>query len=126
MASTTNPVQSLITNSGFSSLYLSTNKVSPSCRLLKTRSSSSRASCLAFPREENKGSVPVGMFAAKPLTFTGWNQTMRRRRSQVEPPVVASAAAADADGREIEIFEGLDLIIILWLPRKKKGVNFDC
>ncbi|XP_022733396.1 triose phosphate/phosphate translocator, chloroplastic-like [Durio zibethinus] len=107
MASTTNPVHSLITNSRFSSLYLSTNKVLPSCLLLRTRSSrSATASCLAFSslRGKKKPSVPVGMVYAKPLTFTGWNQTMRRR-SQVEFPV-ASAAAADSDGREIEISEG--------------------
>lgn len=109
MASTTSPVQSLITNSRFSSLYLSTNKVFlPSCQLLKNRfSPSSRSSCLAFSSlgDKKEAWVPMGMLSAKPLTFTGWNQNMRWR-SQVEFPV-ASAAAADADGLETEISEGL-------------------
>ncbi|XVF03220.1 hypothetical protein REPUB_Repub04eG0242700 [Reevesia pubescens] len=105
MASTTSPVHSLITNSGLSSLYLSTNKVLPSRVLFRTRSSaSSRPSCLAFSPlpDKNNASVSVGIFSAKPLAFTGWNQTMRRR-SQVELPVVLAAAA---DGREIEVSEG--------------------
>ncbi|OMO71958.1 Drug/metabolite transporter [Corchorus olitorius] len=100
MASATNSAQSLVTNSRFSSLYLSTTKVKPTCLSFKTRSP---ATCLAFSPlpDKTKGLVPLGL-SAKPLTFTGWNQiTMRRRRSQVEIPVV-SAAAADADGQEIE------------------------
>ncbi|KAH1064212.1 hypothetical protein J1N35_029199 [Gossypium stocksii] len=110
MASTTSPVQSLITNSRFSSLYLSTKKVFlPSCQLLKNRfSPSSRSSCLAFSSLADKKEdwVPMGMLSAKPLTFTGWNQNMRRR-CQVEFPVASAAAAdADADGLETEISEG--------------------
>ncbi|MBA0624547.1 hypothetical protein Godav_009890, partial [Gossypium davidsonii] len=111
MASTTSPVQSLITNSRFSSLYLSTNKVFfPSCQLLKYRfSPSSRSSCLAFSSlgDKKEAWVPMGMLSAKPLTFTGWNQNMRRR-CQVEFPVASAAAADDdADGLETEISEGL-------------------
>ncbi|KAK8579583.1 hypothetical protein V6N12_069900 [Hibiscus sabdariffa] len=108
MASTTNAVQSLITNSRFSSLYLSTNKALPSCHLLKNRlSTPSRPSCLAFTSSWDKKEawIPLGNLSAKPLKCTGWNQNMRRR-SQVDFPV-ASAAAADADGGEIEISEGL-------------------
>ncbi|MBA0776132.1 hypothetical protein Gotri_011178, partial [Gossypium trilobum] len=110
MASTTSTVQSLITNSRFSSLYLSTNKVFlPSCQLLKYRfSPSSRSSCLAFSSlgDKKEAWVPMGMLSAKPLTFTGWNQNMRRR-CQVEFPVASAAAAdADADGLETEISEG--------------------
>ncbi|TYI29818.1 hypothetical protein ES332_A05G343300v1 [Gossypium tomentosum] len=110
MASTTSPVQSLITNSRFSSLYLSTNKVFlPSCQLLKNRFSPfSRSSCLAFSSlgDKKEAWVPMGMLSAKPLTFTGWNQNMRRR-CQVEFPVVSAAAAdADSDGLETEISEG--------------------
>lgn len=108
MASITNAAHTLVTNSRLSSLYLSTNKVLPSCLLLKTRSSaSSRASSLAFSPlpDKNKAWVPVG-FSGKPLTLAGWNQTLRRR-GQVEFPVAAAAAAADADDREIEISDGL-------------------
>ncbi|XP_021299682.1 triose phosphate/phosphate translocator, chloroplastic-like [Herrania umbratica] len=105
MASITNAAHTLVTNSRFSSLYLSTNKVLPSCLLLKTRpSASSRASGLAISPlpDKNKAWVPVG-FSGKPLTLPGWNQTLRRR-GQVEFPVAAAAAAAD--GGEIEISDG--------------------
>ncbi|KAK9024191.1 hypothetical protein V6N11_004368 [Hibiscus sabdariffa] len=107
MASTTNAVQSLIMNSRFSSLYLSTNKGLPCSSLLKNRlSPASRPSCQAFSssREKKEAWVPLGILSAKPLKFTGWNQNIWRP-SQVEFPV-ASAAAADADGGEIEISEG--------------------
>ncbi|KAK8691607.1 hypothetical protein V6N13_075111 [Hibiscus sabdariffa] len=109
MASTTNAVQSLITNSRFSSLYLSTNKALPSCHLLKNRlstPSTSRPSCLAFTSSWDKKEawIPLGILSAKPLKCTGWDQNMRRR-SQVDFPV-ASAATADADGGEIEISQG--------------------
>ncbi|OMO93404.1 Drug/metabolite transporter [Corchorus capsularis] len=103
MASATNSAQSLVTNSRFSSLYLSTTKVLPTCLSFKTRSpASSRATCLAFSPlpDKTKALVPLGL-SAKPLTFTGWNQITMRRRSQVQFPVV-SAAAGDADGQEIE------------------------
>ncbi|GMI90247.1 triose-phosphate / phosphate translocator, ACCLIMATION OF PHOTOSYNTHESIS TO ENVIRONMENT 2 [Hibiscus trionum] len=107
-ASTTNAVQSLITNSRFSSLYLSTNKGLPGSYLLKNRfSPASTPSCPAFSssRDKNEAWVPLGILSPKPLKFTGWNQDIRRP-SQVEFPVASASAAADADGGEIEISEG--------------------
>lgn len=110
MASVINPVHSPIRTCQFSSLYLSSNKISPSFALLKARSLSSKASSLTFsPLPETiKPFSPVET-SGKALRFSGWSQELRRRGS-VEPPV-AKAAAADAEGAEIESAAGLDLLI---------------
>ncbi|KAF3431575.1 hypothetical protein FNV43_RR26306 [Rhamnella rubrinervis] len=102
MASVANPVQSPIRASRFSSLYVSPIRISPSIVPLKTRSLASRASGLSFSplSEKLKPTKPVGV-SGEPLRFSGWNQQLRRR-GRDEFPVVA-AAAADAEGREIEI-----------------------
>lgn len=133
MASVISPVHSPIRTCQFSSLYLSCNKISPSFALLKARSLSSKASSLTFsPLPETiKPFSPVEP-SGKALRFSGWSQELRRRGS-VEPPV-AKAAAADAEGAEIESAAGLDLLIfsfyflfsmkfrnflILWLVAEK-------
>lgn len=106
MASLINPVHSPIRTSQFSSLYLSSNKISPSFALLKVRSLSSRASSLAFsPLPEAVKPLPAVGFSGKGLKLSGWSQQLRRRGS-VELLPVAKAAAADADGAEIEIADG--------------------
>ncbi|XP_071722541.1 triose phosphate/phosphate translocator, chloroplastic-like [Rutidosis leptorrhynchoides] len=78
---------------GISSIYLSSSRVSPKSVLFKTPSS------LAF----TASSLPINN---KPLnlTFSGWNNPLRRR-STVDFPV-SKAAAADADGQEIKEFDG--------------------
>ncbi|XP_068331712.1 triose phosphate/phosphate translocator TPT, chloroplastic-like [Pyrus communis] len=85
---------------------LSSNKISPSFALLKVRSLSSRASSLAFlPLPEAAKPSPEIGFSGKGLKFSGWSQQLRRLGS-VELLPVAKAAAADADGAEIEIADG--------------------
>ncbi|KAK0575237.1 hypothetical protein LWI29_035886 [Acer saccharum] len=106
MASVINPVASSIkTPRNISSLYLSHSKVSPSYVQLKTRSLVSNATRLAFsPLPESK-EPPVKLgFTGEPLRFSGWSQQIRRR-SAVDLPV-SSAAAADAEGRDIEFSNG--------------------
>lgn len=107
MASITNPVHSSIPTSRISSLYLSKNKVSTSCVEVNTRSLAPKATRLAFLPLPEKKESPTGVcFPSGPLKFSGWSQLIRRRTT-VDFSVV-SAAAADADGREIEISDGLD------------------
>ena len=118
MASVTNPVQSPVRTSRFSSLYLSLIRVSPSVVALKSRSSvASRAlwgGSLAFsPLPEKvkayKNKSSVESFSDKVLGFSAWNQRLRRRDCLAEFPVV-KAAAADAEGRdEIEVSDGFGL-----------------
>ena len=113
MASVTNPVQSPVRTSRFSSLYLSLIRVSPSVVALKSRSTvASRAlwgGSLAFsPLPEKvkayKNKSSVESFSDKVLGFSAWNQ-----RRLAEFPVV-KAAAADAEGRdEIEVSDGFEL-----------------
>ncbi|KAL6294838.1 hypothetical protein ACE6H2_002980 [Prunus campanulata] len=105
MASVISPVHSPIRTCQFSSLYLSSNKISPSFALLKARSLSSKASSLTFSplTETIKPFSPVEL-SGKALRFSGWSQELRRRGS-VELPV-AKAAAADAEGAEIESAAG--------------------
>ncbi|KAL5553647.1 hypothetical protein UlMin_041048 [Ulmus minor] len=104
MASITNPVHSPIRMSGFSSLFLSPLKISPNLVALKSRSVVSRASGLAFsPLSKNlKASEPVEV-SERVLGFSPLSQRLRRRGSEF--PLV-KAAAADAEGGEIEISEG--------------------
>ncbi|KAJ0039105.1 hypothetical protein Pint_23486 [Pistacia integerrima] len=106
MASVTNPLYSSIKTPGISSLYLSKSKVSSSSYVqLKTGSLASKATHLEFsPLTEKKESPLRVNFSSELLRFTGWSQQIRRRNT-VDSPVV-SAAAADADGREIEISDG--------------------
>ncbi|KAM6548324.1 hypothetical protein CsatB_020000 [Cannabis sativa] len=108
--SVTNPVQSPLRTSRISSLYLSPIKISPTSVALKSRSVPSRASTsagLAFsPLPENvitrKNKSTVDTFPHKLfLGFSALDQRLRRRGS-AELSLV-TAAAADADGREIEI-----------------------
>ncbi|XP_062162396.1 triose phosphate/phosphate translocator, chloroplastic-like [Alnus glutinosa] len=97
MASITNPFQSSIQTSRFSSLYLSPNRATTCHLVLKTRSMTSKAARLAFsPLPESRAPPTPVEFPGKTLRFSGWNQLLRRRGS-VEFPVVA-ATAADADG----------------------------
>jgi hypothetical protein len=97
MASITNPFQSSIQTSRFSSLYLSPNRATTCHLVLKTGSMTSKATRLAFsPFPESRGPPTPVEFPGKALRFSGWNQLLRRRGS-VEFPVVA-ATAADADG----------------------------
>ncbi|PON79675.1 Triose phosphate/phosphoenolpyruvate translocator [Parasponia andersonii] len=116
MASVTNPVQSPVRASGFSSVYLAPIRVSPSAVALKSRSVASGAlsgACLAFsPLPEkvkaynkSKGtSVEAFSSADNFLGFSALNQRLRRRGLAEFP--LAAAAAADADGREIEVSDG--------------------
>lgn len=113
MASVTNPVQCPVRTSGFSSFYLRPIRISPSVVALKSRSVASRAFSggLAFsplPEKNVKAcnNKSVEAFSDKFLGFSAWNQRLRRRGS-AEFPVV-KAAAADSEGREIEISDGLD------------------
>lgn len=109
MASVTSPVQSPIrATSRFSSLYLSPSRISPTVVSLKSRSLGSRASTLSFsPLSENlKPTKPVGV-SGEVLWSSGWKQQLRRRASHGFP--IVAAAAADADGHEIEI-DGLDFL----------------
>lgn len=102
MASVINPVRSLIRTNQISSLYLSTNRISPSNVALKSRSFSS--SSLAFSPLPEKLRVP-----ALSIEFSVWSQHLRRRCS-VDFPV----AKAAADGAEIEITQGLEFLILFW------------
>ncbi|KAL5759374.1 hypothetical protein ACOSP7_017898 [Xanthoceras sorbifolium] len=105
MASMTNPLHSTIKTPRISALYLSHSKVSASYVQLKTRSLPLTATRLAFsPLLESKEPLVKVGFSGEPLRFSGWSQQIRRR-SAVDFPVV-SAAAADAEGREIEISDG--------------------
>ncbi|EXB44832.1 Triose phosphate/phosphate translocator TPT [Morus notabilis] len=108
--SVTSPVQCQISESRFSSLYLSpATRISPALVAIKSRSLAFRDSGLAFSpltrnvvRASSSENVEV---PNKALGFSLWNQRLRRRGSDAEFPV-AKAAAADADGREIEISDG--------------------
>ncbi|CAL5399315.1 unnamed protein product [Camellia sinensis] len=104
MASIASSTQLLLNRSPFSPLHSSPSKVLPNLVLLKSRSVVFRASRLKFsPLPENRFS-PVE-FSGKTLRLPCWSQLLRRHHS-VEFPV-AKAAAADADGGEIEISDGL-------------------
>lgn len=95
---------SSIRTTRLSSLFLSANKILPSSSVgLKSRSLAPTPTCLAFsPLTEKPNSpFPVG----ESLKISGWNLRLRHRRSLDHP--VVSSAAADADGREIEISDGL-------------------
>ncbi|THG19578.1 hypothetical protein TEA_013992 [Camellia sinensis var. sinensis] len=108
MASIASSTQLLLNRSPFSPLHSSPSKVLPNLVLLKSRSVVFRASRLEFsPLPENRFS-PVE-FSGKTLRLPGWSQLLRRHHS-VEFPV-AKAAAADADGGEIEISDGSGLPI---------------
>lgn len=124
MASVTNPVQSPVCAYRFSSMYLSPIRILPSLVQLKPRSLASRASSLSFSpsSEKLKPLRPLGL-SCEPLRFSSWTQELRRR-GRDESPVVA-AAAADAEGREIEI-DGLDLLFLssFCLKEKKKVKSF--
>ncbi|XP_021910182.1 triose phosphate/phosphate translocator, chloroplastic-like [Carica papaya] len=94
---------SSIRTTRLSSLFLSANKILPSSSVgLKSRSLAPTPTCLAFsPLTEKPNSpFPVG----ESLKISGWNLRLRHRRSLDHP--VVSSAAADADGREIEISDG--------------------
>ncbi|KAF8389718.1 hypothetical protein HHK36_024237 [Tetracentron sinense] len=107
MASVGNQIHLLVPRSRFSSLYLSPERSSPnSVLLLKSRSVVSGSSRLAFsPLQQNRKLRAQFDFSGKVLRFSGLNPLLRQHRS-VEFPTV-SAAAADADGREINISDGL-------------------
>lgn len=108
MASISSPINFSTTNSRFSSLYLSPNKISPNHVMLK--SPSSRVSCLAFsPLPEIQKSPAKVELSGKVLRFSGLSQPLKRRGS-VEL-LAPAAAAADADGTEIELSEGLELSV---------------
>ncbi|XP_041009976.1 triose phosphate/phosphate translocator, chloroplastic-like [Juglans microcarpa x Juglans regia] len=97
MASITNSFQSSIQTTRLSSLYLSPNRVATNPFVLKTRSLTSKTTCLAFsPLPENRGPPTRVELSGKTLRFSGWSELLRRRGS-IEFPVV-EAAAADADG----------------------------
>ncbi|XP_044489239.1 triose phosphate/phosphate translocator, chloroplastic-like [Mangifera indica] len=106
MASVTNPLHFSIKTPGISSLYLSKSKVSSSTDVqLRTGSLASKSTRLEFsPLPEKKESPLRVNSSGGCLRFTGWSQQIRQR-STVDFPVV-SAAAADADGCEIEISDG--------------------
>ncbi|KAK9276769.1 hypothetical protein L1049_006305 [Liquidambar formosana] len=101
---TTNPINLSINRSRFSSLYLSPNRISPNFVTLQTRSLLPPASPLSFSPlpEIRKSSVEL---SGKALRFSGWSQHLRRRDSAEYS--VPAAAAADADGSEIEISDGV-------------------
>ncbi|KAJ7943355.1 triose phosphate/phosphate translocator, chloroplastic-like [Quillaja saponaria] len=101
---TTNPFHLSIQSPRVSSLYVLPKRISKNYAVLKTRLVASKASSLAFSPLPEKRQRPVVLHSSKVLRFFSWGQQLKRRGS-VELPVVA-AAAADADGREIEISDG--------------------
>ncbi|XP_062111478.1 triose phosphate/phosphate translocator, chloroplastic-like [Humulus lupulus] len=108
--SVTNPIQSPVRTFRISSLYLSPIRISPSVVALKSRSVTTRASTnggLAFsPLPENvisRKNKSVDTLSNKFMGFSALDQRLRRRGS-AEFPLV-TAAAADADGCEIEVSE---------------------
>lgn len=111
MASVTNPLHFSIKTPGISSLYLSKSKVSSSTDVqLRTGSFASKSTRLEFsPLPEKKESPLRVNSSGGCLRFAGWSQQIRQR-STVDFLVV-SAAAADADGREIEISDGLESLL---------------
>ncbi|KAB1222031.1 Triose phosphate/phosphate translocator TPT, chloroplastic [Morella rubra] len=97
MASITNLFHSSVQTSRFSSLYSSPNRGTTNPVVLKARSLTSKATCLAFsPLPENRGPLTPVESSGRALRFSGWTELLRRRGS-VDFPVVA-AAAAEADG----------------------------
>uniref|UniRef100_A0A5B7BBX6 Putative Glucose-6-phosphate/phosphate translocator-related n=1 Tax=Davidia involucrata TaxID=16924 RepID=A0A5B7BBX6_DAVIN len=105
MASIANSTQILLNRSRFPSLYPSSSRASPNVVLLKNRSHVPRASGLAFsPLPENRLSPAPVEFSGKALKFAGWSQLLRRHGLAQFP--LTKAAAADADGGEIEISDG--------------------
>lgn len=101
----TPPINFSTKHTRFSSLYLSPNRVSPNNAVLKSRSLVSRVSCLASLPENHKSPATVEL-SSKVLKFSGLSLPLRQRGS-VGLLVPAAAAAADADGRDIEISEGI-------------------
>ncbi|XP_059648775.1 triose phosphate/phosphate translocator, chloroplastic-like [Cornus florida] len=102
MASITNSTQLLLNRSQFSSL---SRAASPNLAVLKSRSLVPRASSSSefspLLPENRISPAPV----SEPLKFSGWGQLLTRRGSAPFP--VTNAAAADADGLEIDITDGV-------------------
>ncbi|XP_054809918.1 triose phosphate/phosphate translocator, chloroplastic-like [Prosopis cineraria] len=106
MSSARNPVLFSVQRPRISSLYLLPRRISTNHGLLKARSLEPKDSGLAFsPLSENGKHLGI-LHPGKPLGLGmfGWDQQLKRRRF-VGFPVVA-AAAADADGVEINISDG--------------------
>uniref|UniRef100_A0A2P2ML44 Uncharacterized protein MANES_05G109000 n=1 Tax=Rhizophora mucronata TaxID=61149 RepID=A0A2P2ML44_RHIMU len=92
---TSSTLHSAVHSGRFRSMYYSlpVSRISREDVLVKPRSLACNATRLAFsPLPDD------GIFLA-PVRFSGWTSHILRRRSTVEPPVVAKAAAADADGQ---------------------------
>lgn len=107
MPSLSNPVHISVQRPRISSLHLIPRRISINHGLLNARLLEPRDSSLAFsPLLENGKHLAPLSGKALGLGVFGWNQKLRQR-SSVEFPVVA-AAAADADGGEIQIPDGLD------------------
>lgn len=108
-----NQVQCPVSKSRLSSLFLSPSRIPPALVAIKSRSLASRASGLAFSpltgnvRASSSSSSETAEVTNKVLRFSLWNRRLRNRGSgaAAEFPV-AKAAAADADGSEIEISDG--------------------
>lgn len=103
MSSTASPVLSPsfgASGSRMSSLYLTTRAASAASVLLRTRRSSfaGNASRLALS--------PSPEPSPEPLRFAGGGGPFRRRRL-ADSPVARAAAAADAEGREVGVPDGL-------------------
>lgn len=109
-----NQVQCPVSKSRLSSLFLSPVRIPPALVAIKSRSLASRASGLAFSpltgnvrASSSSSSSETAEVTNKVLGFSLWNRRLRNRGSgaAAEFPV-AKAAAADADGSEIEISDG--------------------
>ncbi|XP_052186859.1 triose phosphate/phosphate translocator, chloroplastic-like isoform X2 [Diospyros lotus] len=99
MASIASSNQLFINRSKFSS----STRASPNLVLLKSRPVVSTVLRLEFSPENQLSPAPVTL-SGKALRLSGWGQLLRRHRP-VET-LVAKAAAADADGSEVEVSDG--------------------
>lgn len=107
MASITSSTPLSVRRSQISSMYLSSNRLSPNLVLLKSRSTISGASALAFSPLQKNNKFPCRIeFGSKSSNFDGWSQVLRQR--SVEFPLPEAAASADANGREFEISDGFE------------------
>ncbi|KAK2966696.1 hypothetical protein RJ640_007983, partial [Escallonia rubra] len=103
MASIATSIQFSIQRSKFSSTSTFLCRAPANLVAFKSRSVAPRASGLELPPESGVSPAPVGL-SGNGLRSSGWSQLLRRRGSVDFP--VTKAAAADADGLEIDISHG--------------------